>query len=69
MEDADQQIIMYTNQDPVLTSSSANMLRNSSRTNSPMPNSPGVANEIILPPGAMISKYVFYEASSQLVLS
>ena len=42
---------MYSNQDPVLASSSG-MLKHNSRTGSPLA-SPGVVSEIVLPPGAI----------------
>ena len=46
-----EQLIMYSNQDPVLASSSG-MLKHNSRTGSPLA-SPGVVSEIVLPPGAI----------------
>ena len=54
VEDHDQQIIMYSNQDPVLASSSSVMLKHNSRTGSPLASPGGVISEtIVLPPGAI----------------
>ena len=49
-----EQLIMYSNQDPVLASSSSVMLKHNSRTGSPLASPGGVISEtIVLPPGAI----------------